>query len=149
MKKTIICLFTILTISISGVAQSGTINFYNGNSVRFDHLQSISLVQKNTDGRVSTKDIEIMYKNARHVIPCSKVEYIEVISVESISSSLAYNPCKMLIKTKTGIEVENSNIYFKLICVNMFDELTGENKTQCYNASLSKTQANIKSIIFD
>lgn len=148
MKKSIYVLFLIL--SLTGLGQSGTINFETGNRIRFNSINGIRMQAENCyQISVKKEGLQVKYENTIRSIPYDKIQSIriQIYEVDPDGRRFLTNG-KLIVITKTGVELDTPFCFFGEIYVKILDDLTGEIIEQRIE-SVSNNKLNFRSIRFD
>lgn len=142
-------LFVLFVICISGYAQksSGTIYFYENDSVKFENLRTIYACPKANNRGFASSYVYFYLKSSLEMLHFSGIKEFEILSIEKIND-FNYSLCTVKIKTRNGIAVINKEYTFQYLTVDVFNKSTGKSKPTVYFAA-RKNVPNIRKIVFN
>lgn len=144
------CFLLSLPLVVSAVDVSGVINFYDGKSIQFSNINSISYILKATNSYNVSPDTEgilVFFENSIRKIPFQKIKYFEIQKWEPWADVSINGTVKIL--TTTGMTIDSDYSLWS-VSVKILDRLTGEIKLQDFSFINSLTKKiNIISIEFN
>lgn len=149
MKKSLFTLILLIGFIINSQAQSGTIYYWDGNTLKFDRITDFQHSQ--TSLCTSHTCFEVNYQGTKRIINLSQIDYFSIKEVGKIGD---YNgpylqDVTLEIKMKkTGVIINHHMDDLFYIAVSFLDPLTGS--ISYANVDFAKgTGVNIKKIVFN